>query len=108
MVEPRAYLVHRSPSVVFHLVRGAITTPLAGRAARVISAVPEGSLPEDLGYTMGSATLFPGNRVGNKMTINGHRGFHPRIADRFDLTPECIRRHYAAATHAVGPDDPAG
>lgn len=28
------------------------------------------------------------------MTINGARGFHPRIADRFDLTLECIRRHY--------------
>ena len=39
--------------------------------------------------------LFPGNRVGRKMTINGARGFHPRIKDRFDLTVECIRRHYA-------------
>lgn len=38
--------------------------------------------------------LFPGNRVGRKMTINGARGFHPRIKDRFDLTVECIRRHY--------------
>ena len=28
------------------------------------------------------------------MTINGARGFHPRIADRFDLTLECIRRYY--------------
>ena len=28
------------------------------------------------------------------MTINGARGFHPRIKDRFDLTLECIRRHY--------------
>ena len=28
------------------------------------------------------------------MTINGARGFHPRIKDRFDLTVECIRRHY--------------
>jgi hypothetical protein len=38
--------------------------------------------------------LFPGNRVGLQMTINGARGFHPRIKDRFDLTVECIRRHY--------------
>lgn len=30
--------------------------------------------------------IFPGNRVGRKMTINGARGFHPRIKDRFDLT----------------------
>ena len=38
--------------------------------------------------------IFPGNRIGRKMTINGARGFHPRIKDRFDLTVECIRRHY--------------
>ena len=38
--------------------------------------------------------LFPGNRVGGKMTLNGARGCHPRIKDRFDLTVECIRRHY--------------
>jgi hypothetical protein len=28
------------------------------------------------------------------MTINGARGCHPRIKDRFDLTVECIRRYY--------------
>lgn len=37
---------------------------------------------------------FQRNKIDNKMTINGARGFHPRIADRFDLTLECIRRHY--------------
>ena len=38
--------------------------------------------------------VFPGNKVGGKQTINGARGFHPKIADRPDLTLECIRRHY--------------
>jgi hypothetical protein len=38
--------------------------------------------------------VFPGNRIDSKMTINGARGFHPQIKDRFDLTVECIRRHY--------------
>ena len=38
--------------------------------------------------------LFPSNTVDRKMTINGARGCHPRIQDRFDLTVECIRRHY--------------
>ena len=28
------------------------------------------------------------------MTINGARGFNTKIADRFDLTLECIRQHY--------------
>jgi hypothetical protein len=47
-----------------------------------------------IGYTIGGMMVFPGNRVGRQMTINGARGFHPRIKDRFDLTVECIRRHY--------------
>ena len=47
-----------------------------------------------IGYTIGGMMLFPGNRIGRKMTINGARGFHPRIKDRFDHTVECIRRHY--------------
>ena len=38
--------------------------------------------------------VFPANRIEKKNTINGARGVHPRIADRFDLTAECIRRHY--------------
>ena len=29
------------------------------------------------------------------MTINGSRGFNPKIKDRFDLTLECIRRFYS-------------
>lgn len=52
------------------------------------------SLPPDLGYTVGSAIILPGNRVDGAATFNGPRGFHPRIAYRFDLTLECIRRHY--------------
>jgi len=47
-----------------------------------------------VGYTIGGMMVFPGNRIDGKMTINGARGFHPRIKDRFDLTVECIRRHY--------------
>ena len=38
--------------------------------------------------------VFPGNRVGGKTTINVARRFHPKIKDRFDLTLECIQRHY--------------
>jgi hypothetical protein len=46
--------------------------------------------------------IFPGNRIGRKMTINGARGFHPRIKDRFDLTVECIRRHYSGENSPLG------
>jgi hypothetical protein len=47
-----------------------------------------------IGYTIGAMMVFPANQIDNKMTINGVRGFNRRIADRMDLTLECIRRHY--------------
>ena len=40
--------------------------------------------------------LFPGNRIDRKMTINQERGCKKEIRDRFDLTLECIRRHYSS------------
>lgn len=48
-----------------------------------------------ISYTIGGMMVFPANRIDRKITINGARGFHPRIKDRFDLTVECIRRHYS-------------
>ena len=45
-------------------------------------------------YTIGQFILFPSNKIDNKATINGARGLNARIVDRFDLTLECIRRHY--------------
>ncbi|MGD8199425.1 DUF6994 family protein [Ornithinimicrobium sp. W1679] len=45
--------------------------------------------------TIGGYVLFPRNGEGQTgWTINQARGVHPQIADRFDLTLECIRRHY--------------
>lgn len=91
---PRAYLAYEAQDRTFYLASDVITTRLRGKAARIIEQIPEGQKPPHLGYTIGSSILFPGNRIGTKMTINGARGTHPRIADRFDLTLECIRRHY--------------
>ncbi len=74
-----------------------IPTLLEGlRLAHIIDQIPEVEREEfnRIGYTIGGMMVFPGNRVDRKMTINGARGFHPRIKDRFDLTVECIRRHY--------------
>jgi hypothetical protein len=48
-----------------------------------------------IGSTIGGFILFPGKKIDGKMTINGARGFNQKIADRFDLTLECIRLHYA-------------
>lgn len=38
--------------------------------------------------------VFPRNQIDGKWTINQARGFSRAIGDRFDLTLECIRRHY--------------
>lgn len=38
--------------------------------------------------------IFPCNKVDGKPSINMERGFNPQIADRLDLTLECIRRYY--------------
>lgn len=46
--------------------------------------------------TIGGYILFPRNSIGQAgSTINQARGVDRRIADRFDLTLECIRLHYS-------------
>ncbi|MCE2517265.1 MAG: hypothetical protein J4F41_05370 [Alphaproteobacteria bacterium] len=49
----------------------------------------------DICSTIGGYIVFPSKRIDGKMTINGSRGVHHNIQDRFDLTLECIRRFYA-------------
>jgi len=49
---------------------------------------------QNIGSTIGGFILFPNKKIDGKMTINGARGFNQKIADRFDLTLECIRLHY--------------
>lgn len=44
--------------------------------------------------TIGGMMVFPRNRIDGKWTINQARGCTRKIGDRFDLTLECIRRHY--------------
>ena len=55
----------------------------------------------DKGSTIGGYLIFPSEREGGKMTINGARGFNRKIADRFDLTLECIRLHYQRREHPL-------
>lgn len=62
----------------------------------IIKEIPEEELEEfrRLGYTFGGMIIFPRNKINNKPTINMARGCSAKICDRFDLTLECIRRHY--------------
>ena len=95
---PFAYLHHRSNLGEFWLSSDAVIPTFGGWLAMtpLISQLQPYEL-EDFtaaGYTMGGMMVFPGNKVNGKLTINGARGFLRRIADRMDLTLECIRRHY--------------
>jgi len=92
-----AYLHHDSPLGEFWLASDSVipTFRKDPRLSHILAQIPdELAAFGKLGYTMGGMMLFPGNRIDRKMTINGARGFHPLIKDRFDLTIECIRRHY--------------
>lgn len=95
---PSAYLHHRSDLGEFFLASDTIIHTFASwlRLAEIIAQVPVEDRDEfrRVGRTIGGTILFPGNRIDGKPTINGARGMHPQIRDRFDLTLECIRRHY--------------
>src|SRR5207247_1537178 len=66
---------------------------------RIQTLIPEEQLKafNAAGYTIGGMMIFPGNRIDGKWTINQARGCTGRIGDRFDLTLECIRRHYGSS-----------
>ena len=72
------------------------TFTMRKRLKPILDYFPPDDLKEfrDLSYTIGAFIVFPGDRRDGQMTINGARGFNHRISDRFDLTLECIRRHY--------------
>jgi len=95
---PGVYLHHKSELGEFFLSSDAVVPSFSRelRIAHIISQMPRQEIEEfrTIGYTMGGMMLFPGNKIGRRMTLNGARGFHPLVKDRFDLTVECIRRHY--------------
>jgi hypothetical protein len=95
---PRTYLHHRSEIGEFWLSSDSAIPSFSkhSRMAHIIEKIPEVEREEfiRIAYTIGGMIVFPANKVDGKMTINGARGVNGKIADRFDLTVECIRRHY--------------
>ena len=98
--KPGRYLHHSSEVGEFSLTSDSVI-PSFTRWKRLRHIIEQ--FPEDeneafrrIGYTIGGIMIFPGNVIDGKQTINGARGFNSRIADRFDLTLECIRRHYVS------------
>ena len=93
------YLYFQSPKNLMHLSSDTITHSYKNisKMQNVIKQIDPLEIEEfrNIGYTIGGFILFPSKRINGKMNINGARGFNPKIADRFDLTLECVRRHYS-------------
>ena len=97
--EPKRYLVFIGSSGKHFLSSDSIANSYSRRKGKISSVISilEPSITENfrrINSTIGASILFPGNRVENKATINGARGFNFYIQDRFDLTLECVRRYY--------------
>jgi hypothetical protein len=103
---PGVYLHHRSELGEFQLSSDSAINTFRrhARMADVIAELPAPDLDAFLRktYLIGGMVVFPSNRVGGKNTINGERGFNSQIKDRFDLTLECIRRHYVGQPSPLG------
>lgn len=95
---PHAYLHHKSSLGEFFLASDSVIPTFARwlKLAHIIGQIPEEDREafHHTGYTIGGMMLFPSNKIDGKQTINGARGFNNKIADRLDLTLECVRRHY--------------
>ena len=92
-----AYLYHHSQLGEFWLTSDCVAPSFRNnsRLSQLLEQIPEARDSfVSISYTIGGMMVFPGKKVGGKMTINGERGFKSQIKDRFDLTVECIRRHY--------------
>ena len=93
-----SYLYYRSSRLEMSLSSDSITHSYknVGKMQNILQEIDPALVEtfRNLGYTIGGFILFPSKRIDGKMNINGARGFNSKIVDRFDLTLECIRRHY--------------
>ena len=96
--KPGAYLHHCSSKGEFFLSSDAIghTYRHVKAMEPIVSQIPVVEMDAfyRLCSTIGAYIIFPSRQVQGGMTINAARGFNRQIRDRFDLTLECIRRHY--------------
>jgi len=91
------YLYHKSSLGEFYLGSDAITHSYKNQKRKkdLISSVKKESEELfDFGSCIASYIIFPDRQINRKPTINQARGVNHFIDDRFDLTLECIRRHY--------------
>ena len=97
-LKSKGYLRHCSERGEFRMSSDTVLRTFSNhkRMQHIISQIPQDEREESLrrGYTIGAMILFPALKVGGRPTINQARGMNARIEDRFDLTLECIRRHF--------------
>ena len=97
------YLCHNSELGEFALSSDSVVPSYIKwqRMAPIISQLREESEKfRSIGYTIGGMMIWPSVPKNGQKTINVARGFNQIIADRMDLTLECIRRYY------IGLDSP--
>lgn len=103
---PRVYLRHASDLGTFDLSSDTvIPTFTLWPAMRPITELfpqEENDAFRTMAYTIGGMMVFPGVKIGRTPTINQARGLFRNIADRLDLTLECIRRHYIGQGSPLG------
>lgn len=93
----RSYLRMNSPSGSWDLGSDSIihTYQTWRQTAAVLAQIPDEEVSAFLreGCTVGAYIVFP-VAFHAKPTLNQARGIRAVISDRFDLTLECVRRHY--------------
>ena len=99
-----SYLTYSSGNEEISLASDSISNSY--RDTKALSSITSGLNKEveefrNIGSTIGGYILFPAKKINGKMTINGARGFNQKIADRFDLTLECIRLQYLGKTNPL-------
>jgi hypothetical protein len=92
---PGCYLHHKSAAGEFFLSSDSVI-PTYSYREDILSVTSADALEafDAIGYTIGGMMVFPAFQIDRRWTINQARGCNRLIADRFDLTLECIRRHY--------------
>lgn len=100
------YLHHGSDLGEFWLTSDSVLATFTRRAdmQEIIGQLPPADIDalDTITYTIGGMMLWPGNQIDRRWTINQARGCTSRIADRFDLTVDCVRRHYEGdSTHPL-------
>lgn len=95
-VEPSGYLTFARPGELVRVSSDTIATSHSGYerlgASRLWAELSEAEQKqyERTFYTIGGFIIFP----VRPQSLNQSRGTRSQIADRFDLTLECIRQHY--------------